>query len=796
MIKNYFIVAFRNLWRNKFFSVINILGLSVGIACCLIIFLFIKNERSYDDFHNKKEKIYHLIADMETPGGEIHKISVTGMVPGPAFKRQLPEMEDYVRMQGNDFVVKNKGQVFDQSILFADENFFSVFSFPLIYGNPKKALADMHSVVLSEKTAGKYFGKVNPVGQFMQMNTGKKFETFVVTAVMQDAPPNSSIKPEMIVPMKFSQSQYDDPQWINFFLNTFLVIKPGTDINALEKKLNAVYLKEAAGQIKEMAEKYGMKDKIVFRTQPLLNVHLNEDYPAGNGLTEASKPIYSYILSGIAVFILMIACFNFINLTVARSLKRSKEIGIRKAIGGRRLQLVYQFLGESFVTCLLAFLFSLLIVQALLPFFNSVSSRSLSFSYLFDLKLVLGFLLLFILTGLLAGFYPALVLSRFKPVDTLYGRLKLSGKNSISKSLVVLQFSLSIFLIISMVTIYSQFNYLVNFDLGYDDTNILTILTPSLNKEKTAVFKDELSKIPNIVAMTAVQNGENITIAHVNGEKEINFDIKRVDEDYLSTMGISLAAGRNFSEKFPGDSSDAVLINQAFAKEAGWDKPIDKEVDFFYRNKKFKVIGVVKDYHFASLNQKIMPEMLHMNRGFNSYRKFFIKIGPGNSQSVLSRVSETFKRLYPESPYTYSFKETDNQEQYENEQRWKQIVGFSAALTILISCIGLFALASLSAEKRSKEIGIRKVLGAPVAVIVRHLTFGFLQLILLASLLAAPLAWWIMSKWLETYPYRVDLKISVFGFTIVTVLLIAFITISYQSIKSAMDNPVKSLRSE
>ncbi len=796
MIWNYFIVAFRNIWRSKLFSAINILGLSVGISCCLIIFLYVKNETSYDLFHKRKESIYQLTVDMQNPSGNVSKMSITGMVPGPAFKDQLPEVEDFVRLEETNFSVKRGAEVLDQTAFFADDNFFSVFTFPLLKGHAKTALKDLHAVVLSESAAQKYFGDQDPVGQILQMSAGKAFEPFTVTGVMKDAPQNSSIKPEMIVPMRLSQAGYDDKMWTNFFLNTFLVVKPGADLVQLEKKCNQIFLKDAAAQIKEMAEKYGMKDKIVFHLQALPALHLSEDYPATNGLSDASKPIYSYILSAIAAFILLIASFNFINLTVARSLKRSKEIGIRKAIGGLRSQLIGQFLGESLLVCSVAFLVAIALLQILLPVFNTLADRDLSLWSLFDWKLVLGFILLFFITGLLAGFYPALVLSALKPVDTLYGKTKYAGKNYVSRFLVVLQFALSVFLIISMVNIYRQFNFLVNFDLGYDDSQLLTIKTPPLNMEKLNLLKNELAQHPAIASVAGMQDGDNYTIAHINGSKEIDFNIKRVDANYLPTLKIPLTRGRNFSEEMQSDSVESVLVNEAFVKKAGWSLPLGQEVDFFYRNEKFKVIGVVKDYHFGSLKQQIAPELLHMRRTFNSYRKVLIKLKEGSTASVLPFVAAVHKRLYPDHPYAFSFRDQDNKEQYSSEEKWKQIIGFSAALTIFISCIGLFALSALSAERRSKEIGIRKVLGASVNGIVRHLSFDFLKLIVLASLIASPLAWWLLNKWLQNYPYHIELKIGVFGLTIALVLILAFVTICYQSIRAALANPVKSLRTE
>lgn len=796
MIKNYITIALRNLWRNKFFSLVNILGLSVGITCCLLIFMYTKDEIGYDHFHSQKNDIYHLTADMINPKGEVNKLSTSGMMPGPNFERQLPEIREYVRMQGTGFVIKHKNEIFEQDALYADESFFSIFTFPLIYGDPKTALKDMHSVVLSQETSEKYFGDKDPVGQTLNMNTGDKFEAFVVTGVMKHIPQNSTIKPEMVVPMKFSQSQYDDKTWNNFFLTTFFLIKPGTDIKGLENKFNKIYLSEAAIEIKEMAAQYGLKDKITYSLQPFLKLHLSTDYPATNGLSDASNPIYSYILTAIAVFVLLIACFNFINLTVARSLKRAKEIGVRKVIGSRRGQLIAQFLGESFVICSIAFVCALILLTAALPLFNTIASKSLAFSYLLDLRLIFAFIALFIITGLLAGSYPAFILSAFKPVETLYGRLRHSGKDYLSKGLIVLQFTLATFLIIATVIIYKQFNYLVDFDLGYDCNNILTIRTPSLNRDKLDLFENELEKNPSINSISATQAGQNITIAHINGDNEINFDIKRIDENYLGVYKITLLKGRNFSKEFPSDSSGSIIINEEFAKTAGWKDPLGKEVDFFYRKKKYKVIGVIKNYHFSPLGQTILPEILHMDASFNSFRQVMIRMNPSNRSSVLAFVSETFKKLYPEFPYKYAFKDEDNRNQYESELKWKQIITFSAILAIFISCIGLFALAALSAERRSKEIGIRKVFGASVSVIVKHLTVGFLKLVGIAILIATPLAWWLMNKWLQNYPYRIDVKPLAFVLTIVAVLFVAFLTICYQSVRAAIANPVKSLRSE
>jgi putative ABC transport system permease protein len=794
MFRNYFKTAFRNLWRNKVFSLINIIGLSVGLACCMLIFLYAKDELSYDRFNKNAANIYHLTTDDISPEGHVNKGSSTGMVPGPNFKREVPEVEDFVRIQGANFTVKHGTEVFDQEALYADDNFFSVFTFPLLQGNPKKALKDLHSVVLSEEIAEKYFGKKKAMGELLELKVNDTFRVFTVAAVMKKSPQNSSIKIKMLLPIKSSQDIIDD-QWFNSFLNTFFVIKPGANIQTVENKFATVFNIESAAQRKEMSEKYGMKDKVRYGLQPLLQMHTSTDYPANNGLTDSSNPMYSYILTGIAVFILLIACINFVNLTVARSLKRAKEIGIRKVVGSLRSQLIAQFLGESFILSFIAFLFAIVLVIVILPVFNTLANKALAFSYLFDVKLIAGYVGIFVVTSMLAGFYPALVLSGFNPVDSLYNRQKFAGKNYLTKGLVVLQFTLATFLIIATITIYSQFDYLMHYDLGYNDKNVAVVSAGDLDVPKYNLLKNELLKNPSIKNVTANQPGYWGTIAHVNNAKQIEFNIKHVDEDYMPLFEIPVVKGRNFSKDMVSDSAQSVLVNESFVKEAGWKNPLGQVVDFYYNNKKYNVIGVVKDYHFASLAQKIGPQLFSMNPRY-PYGEVFVKLKTGSVADQLGFIQKTFKRLFPYKPYQYSFKDAQNAEQYDAEAKWKQIVTFGAVLTIFISCIGLFGLATLSAERRRKEIGIRKVLGASVQGIVAKLSNDFLKLAILAALIASPAAWWAMGKWLENYPYRIAINGWIFGFAAIFVMFIALATVSFQSIRAAVENPVKSLRTE
>ncbi len=795
MLKNYFITTLRNLSRNKIFSIINLSGLSVGLACCMLIFLYAKDEVSYDRFHKKKNEIYHITTIVTPPDGKVMKMGVTGMVPGPAFKRSIPEIETFVRMHEDGFAVKRGSEVFQQLAQVVDSNFFSVFSFPLLEGNVATVFSDPYSVVLSEEVAKKYFGSANVVGQTLELKIDTLFKPFKVTGIAKNAPQNSSIKFGMLMPMSFKRIQGEDNQWLNFYMHTFVTLPAGSNSKLVEAKMADVFRNDAATQLKEALEKYNFKEKIRFQLQPLLSMHLSTEFKAENGLSDASNPIYSYILSGIALFIFLIACINFINLTVARSLKRAKEIGIRKVMGSQRRQLVLQFLGESFILSFLAFVIGIGLVLLLLPFFNTLANKALSFSYLLDGKLVVGFIAMFLLTGLLAGIYPSLVLSRFNPVETLYGKMRYTGRNRLAKGLVVLQFSLATFLVIATMIIYSQFSFLLNFKLGYNDENLVVLKAAAFSRDKLDLIKNSLLKSPAVVAVAADQGGRWNTIAHINGEQKAQFDMKIIDENYLGLLQIPITTGRGFSKEFHADTATGAMVNESFVKMAGWKQPIGEVIDFFYNDKKYNVIGIVKDYHYTALNAKIGPQIFLSHPEYQ-LREVYVKIKPEKTAEVLPFLQKTFKSLFPFQAYEYHFKDADNEQQYAAEKKWKQIVSFSAGLTIFISCIGLFGLSLLAAERRTKEIGIRKVLGASVAVITRTLSASFLKLVLLSTVIAIPLAALLMQKWLQNYPYRVALSWWTYAFAASLMFLIALLTISYQAVKAALANPVKNLRSE
>jgi putative ABC transport system permease protein len=796
MFKNYFRVALRNLSRNKVYAFINIAGLSIGLACAMLIILYVKDEVSYDRFHTNVNNIYRVVTqNIDKNGNKGRKDGNSGLLQGPRFTQNIPGIRSFVRVASGSESIKTGTEIKDQDLLYVDSSFFSVFSFPLLSGNPKTCLKEPHSIVLSEDAAKKQFGTTDAMGKIVMLKDDSVFAPYKVTAVAKKCPQNSSIKFDVLLPIKESAGDAQNSEnWFNFFLNTFVVLDANSNMQTVESKMQKFYAEDSKDAVKTLTAKYGPLDwNNQYLLQPFLDMHMSTELPPQNGLSDASNPMYSYILSGIALFILLIACINFVNLTVARSVKRAKEIGIRKVVGGDRRQLIMQFLGESFLLCIIAFVLAVGLVELILPVFNNLANKALALSYLFDAKLIGGYILLFLLTSLLAGFYPALVLSAYNPVQTLYSRFNLAGKNYLQKTLVVLQFALASFLIIATFTIYSQFNFLTTEKLGYDDSN-LVIVHDNMNTGKAQLLKNELMKDPDIIGVAPKNGGMWGTVAKISNDSTINFAYETVDEFYLPLLKIPLVQGRNFSPDFPSDSSSAVLVNEAFVKQAGWKTPLGQVVNFWYNNEKYNVIGIVKDYHFAPLNQEIGPQLFTMKP--NGFGMAFIKIKPNTESASLKHIQKTFKELFPLNPYTYTFKDQENRKNYEAEEKWKQIMLFGALLTIFISCIGLFGLSVLSAEKRTKEIGIRKVLGASVKIVVTILSKDFLKLVVISLIIAIPAAWMAANKWLQNYPYRITLSWWLFASGAILVILIALLTVSFQAIRAAIANPVKSLRTE
>jgi len=749
----------------------------------------------------------------------------SGLSQGPRFTANIPDIKGYVRVANNFQDIKH-GAAGDprgtdirvQQILRVDSNFLTVFTFPLLQGNPTTALTQPHTLVITEDMARREFGTTNALGKTLLVKTKRTednaaFEPYTITGVAKNCPQNSSLKFEALTPIDIKSSNFGSfDGWMDVFLNTFVVLNPNADPRKVQAQMKKVYETEAATQLAAANKVAKVKKTDTWLLQPLTAMHLSTDFPPIDGLSDASNPVFSYILSSIALFVLLIACINFINLTVARSLRRAKEIGIRKVIGSSRGQLIIRFLGESAALCAIAFALAIGLVQAMLPLFNQLAGKALSLSYLLDAKLIAEYIALFATTAFAAGFYPALVLSGYNPVKTLYGRFTLGGRNLLQRGLVTLQFALASFLIIATGIIAAQFNYLANKKLGYDDTNLVIVNSFALGHGKFQTLAAALKQSPDILGVSGRNAGWDNAQARAEGQSnEINTTIETIDAAYPSLLSIPMVAGRGFSplelrsepssgllrhgpsSVLPTDSTGNVLVNETFAGQAGWKNPIGRTIQV--REKTVRVIGVVKDHYFQPLNVPIKAQIfsLTMGRGLQS---LYIKIRPNSATAALPFIEKTFKSQLPQSAYYYSFKDQNNRNIYAAEARWKDILSFGAAITIFISCIGLFGLSVFAAEKRVKEIGIRKVLGASVSGLAATLSMDFLRLVAIALLVAAPLAYIAAAQWLAAYPYRVTLSPWTFVGAAALVTGIAAGTVGAQAIKAALANPVRSLRNE
>src|SRR5688572_12094305 len=651
MIENYLKIAFRNLWRNKIFSAIKILGLSIGLTVCMLIFLYTKDEITYDQFHANKGQLYRVIQTWQMGKNPSQTIGITNGIMGESFAKEIPEVQQYVRINGVAVTVKKNNVVFTENPLFVDDNFLAVFTFPLLEGRKRTALQDPHSVVISQNLAKKYFGTTDVTGRVMEVKLDTAFENFTITAVVENSPQNSTIKADMLISYKFYEKYNSNKGWVGGSLNTFILVSENANIPALESKMQALFDKNTKDEIAKAEQEEGIDINIKLGLQPLTDIHLSRDAGPDNGMSDGSNAAYSYILTCIAVFILIIACINFINLAVAQSLKRSKEIGIRKVVGSTRKQLVKQFLVESFVVSGIAFVFALLLTVAILPFFNELANKKLELSNLSDGYLYAGYFLLLMVTSFVAGFYPSIILSSFQPVKVLYSREKLMGWNYLAKGLIVLQFALAIFLIIGTIAINAQLNFLLHADLGYDTKNLVRMDIPVNNSSDKlpALFKNELLNNTGVISVAARNGGRNISGARVDG-KQIIIEYIKIDDRYLSTFKIPVIAGRNFSPEYPSDSLESVIVNESFVKEAGWalNNAVGKTVKFgeSRSNRSVAVVGVVKDRHFQSLKEKITPEVFSMEPAFN-FGQIWVKIDPANTSHTLSLLQNTFRKLLP-----------------------------------------------------------------------------------------------------------------------------------------------------
>ncbi|MCF0073346.1 ABC transporter permease [Dyadobacter sp. CY261] len=793
MLKNYFKIAFRNLWKHKVFSLINIMGLSVGMSACLLISMYVNFELTYDAFHSKADRIYRLVTDVKTPSETINA-GITSWAFGPTIKQDFPEVEAYTRLNGGSFLVRKGDIKFqEEATLFADSSLFRVFDFKLIQGDPKTALKEPLSLVFTEKAARKYFGDADPIGQTLLLS-GEGLPA-KVTGVMKDIPENSLIKGDMFVSMATMTQRFNrgiDEEWGNFGASTYLLLKPGTDSKSLEKKLPA-YLERRAGKL--MRES---KMSYTLFLEPLLSVHLHSE----RDVAEKGSINNVYVFSVVAAFILLIACINFINLTTARSAERAKEVGIRKVVGAARTLLARQFVSESVMLCLIAFVFSILLSAALIPLFNNLAGKTITTGIFSNPAFPAMMLLAAVFIGILAGIYPALVLSSFEPVTVLKGRFTTSVKGILlRKGLVTVQFAISIALIIATLIVYIQMNFMRNRDLGFSKDQMLVVNTEG--DPKREAFKQALNGLPGVKSTAASSSvpgssnpGAYSEIENKSGDLQIaNLDLYFVDFDYITQFGLKMAAGRPFSKDFGTDTTRAMVINEAAAKLFGYSKPEEAIGRRFKQwGREGKIVGVIKNFHFRSLQETIKPLTMRIEPGGSELVS--VKIEGDRLKETIAAVEEKWKQAMPSRPFSYYFMDEFFDRQYRSEERFEKLFFNFAILAIFISCLGLLGLASYSTMQRTKEIGVRKVMGASIASIVGLLSKDFLKLVLIAFVIASPIAYFGMERWLEHFAYRTAIYWWIFAIAAALSTAIAFATVSFQSIRAAVMNPVKSLRSE
>ncbi|MEE9190716.1 MAG: ABC transporter permease [Candidatus Neomarinimicrobiota bacterium] len=797
---NYIKTAFRNLWKFKLYSLINISGLSIGMACCVLIMAWVGNELSFDRFHQNADRIYRILIDANL--GSNIQAPVTNGPTGPAVKELYPEVEDFVRITGSESTpVKFEDRQFqEEDVTFADASIFSVFDFPLIQGNVETALIAANSVVLSEATAEKYFPNTDPMNNLITVNG----VDYTVTGILKDFPSNSHLSFTMIRSIETLKDL--NPQmmeeWMSFSMGTYLLLAENADPAALEAKFPEL-VNEHLGPILT-----AIGGSITFLIQPLNRIHLysNMSIDVDNNGDIAQV----YLFSVIALFVLLMACVNFINLSTARSAFRAKEVGIRKTLGGTRKQLTGQFLSESIILSLIAVLGTILILVLTFNKFHIVVGHDMELGFWTSAGVIPVILGLAVISGLLAGIYPAVYLSKFKPSVILGGNLRSGSSNSrLRQVLVVFQFVIPITLLVGTVTITNQLNYLNNKPLGFNKENILYIT----DVEKPGVppihvLKEEMKNVAGVIGVatssrvptSSVQKSVFMPEGFAEDEAQ-TMDFMGIDADYIPLMNIKIAEGRNFSEALVTDTSESVIINATAARNFGWSDPIGKK---FYFNPHLtgeeeepytmNVVGVVEDFHIYSLREKIEP--LFISNDPDGIDVISLKIAESDITGTLKRLGDLWSEMVPTMPFNYLFLDASINDQYQSEAGLKRLTRYFSVFAIFIGCLGLFGLSAFTAANRTKEIGIRKVLGATVPGIVGLLSKEFTLLIILSSVIAYPIAWTIINKWLDTFAFQVGFSWIMASAVSLITLVLALLTVSFQSIKAALSNPVDSLHYE
>ncbi|MFK7847966.1 MAG: FtsX-like permease family protein [Rhodothermales bacterium] len=809
MIRNYAKIALRNLLKYKGYTFINVFGLALGLVTCLFILQFIQDERSYDQFHEKGERI-HQIGMRGVIGGQFMEIANSGTPMGPTLKQDYPEIEQFVRVKsmGRVLFERENTQFYEDAVYWADSTFFSVFSFPLLRGDEKTALAAPNTIVLTESAARKYFGTaVDPIGQTLRFENRADYE---ITGIVADVPAQSHLQFDILVSMESVIADLN-VIWLSHHLHTYIVLTPQARISSIEAKFPDLVERYVAPEFEQFtgtslaeARKSGME--FGYYTQPLSGLYLDHVGSDAIGVTSDIK--YLYILGAIALFILLLAFINFMNLSTARSAQRAKEVGMRKVLGSERKQLIWQFLGESVVLAFVAFFVAGLLFLMMRPMFNSLAGKTLVLSWetgLLSLSILFG---LSLFSGLMAGIYPALVLSAFKPITVLKGKMSTGAKGSwLRGSLIVVQFTVSVMLLIGTGVVFSQIQYMQNERLGFSGEQVV-VLPIEEGQEQYETFRQALMQHPGVLAVAAsdyvpgrVGNATAYRPEEAPAAETFVLSVARVSHDYLETLEINLVAGRDFSKEFSTDVTNAMLINVAGVKEFGWtpEEALGKRVHELAAGEDGEdisrsVIGVVEDFHFESLHESIGP--LAMNIDQPQYQRLSVRIAPENMAATMGFLQTEWEMFEPGYPYNSVFLSADFNRFYAEEQRLGRIFVVFTILAIIIACLGLFGLASFITQQRTKEIGVRKTLGATVPGIVLMLSKEFTRLVLISAAVAVPLSYLLMSRWLEGFAFQVGLNWWIFVGAVAGALLMAWLTVGYQSIKAAVMNPIKALRYE
>jgi len=785
MFKNYWKIALRNIKRHKVYSLLNTAGLAIGIAACILVALFIENELSFDQFHVELDNLYRVNSVFKGEGG-IHRQAVTQAPLGPAMKADLAEVKAITRFLHWSTLVKCRDNVMKERLTYADQDILKMFSFPLLQGNPDLVLEQKNSVVISAKTAAKYFGEDDAMGKSIAIEIDGNYEDFVVVGVAAEVPSNSSIKFDILVPFEklkdFVRESYFSG-WGSFTLRTFVQLNEGVTSESVNAKMSVFISK----YIDDSSAKYIL--------QPLKSIHLGCNVVAG--MSETGNVVYSYILAGVAFLILFIACINFMNISVAQSSIRQKEIGLRKVIGATRTQLMGQFWLEALIMSAISFAIGLLFTELSLPLFNSLTGKSLSLDYMGNALIIPALVALVVIVGLISGTYPALFLSKFSPGETLKGTGKIKHKNSFTRALVVFQFVISTFLIIATIVIISQIDYMKNKNLGFNIDRIVVLQMDGTGGQSDFDNLKNLLEQQNGILSIAGANsypggGFNGTgVETLNGSYNVN--IARIDYDFLELYGMKLKHGRGFSKEISSDEIHSVIINETLYKDLGWESPDKEQLTVNWGGvKNANVIGVVEDFNFTSLHDDIEPLVFYVNPEI-TLDYMFLKLETGDIVGTMARIKDTWQKVVPQAPFEYFFLQDEFNELYKTEEQCGRMMKYSSMLAIIIACFGIFGLSALLITKRTKEIGLRKLLGSSVIELVVLLSKDFSKWVILANIIAWPVSWYLLNKWLQNFSNSISMTIWPFLFSGLTVLSIALLTVSFQAVKAARSNPVNAL---